>query len=124
MTYQQIRRCLEEVIPEELQPDLLKFSEPIVIVQYNREHFVTDDGLRLTLDYDLTYYDQTCRQTISTSFPRCIEGLIVLEGKTPVGREAELSRWLHPISPRAVRCSKYIHGCCQLGLIREREQQV
>ena len=116
------RRGLEEVIPESLKRDLLKFSEPIVIVQYNREHFATDDGLRITLDYDLTYYDQTGRQMISTSFPRRIEGLIVLEGKTPVGREGELLRWLHPLSPRVVRCSKYIHGCCQLGLIRESEQ--
>ena len=122
MSYSQIRRNLEAVIPDHLMRDFLVYSDPIVIVEYNREHFATDDGLRITLDYDLTYYDQTGRQMISTSFPKRLEGFIVLEGKTPVGREAELSRWLYPFSPRASRCSKYVHGCCQLGLIRENEQ--
>ena len=74
----------------------MTYTEPIVIVQYNREHFATDDGLRLTLDYDLSYYDQTGRSMISTTFPNRLEGLLVLEGKTPVGREGELRRWLHP----------------------------
>ena len=109
------------MIPDYLVRDLVTNSEPIVIVQYNREHFATDDGLRITLDYDLTYYDQMGRKLISTSFPRRLDGLVVLEGKTPVGREAELRRWLHPFSPRVGRCSKYVHGCCQLGLIRESE---
>ncbi len=121
LSYPQILANLEAVIPEHLKLDLLRYSEPIAIVQYNREHFATDDGLRITLDYDLTYYDQTGRHRISTSFPRRLEGLLVLEGKTPIGREAELRRWLHPFSPRVGRCSKYVHGCCQLGLIRESE---
>jgi hypothetical protein len=118
-SYAQIRRGLEAVIPEHLIRDLLMYSEPIVMVQYNREHFATDDGLRITLDYGITFYDQACRQMISTSFPKQLDGLIVLEGKTPVGREGELLQWLYPFSPRAGRCSKYVHGCCQLGLIRE-----
>jgi hypothetical protein len=122
MSYAQIRRKLEAVIPDHLMRDLLTYNEPTVIVQYNREHFATDDGLRITLDYDLTYYDQTGRQTISTSFPTQLEGLVVLEGKTPLGREGELRRWLHPFSPRVGRCSKYVHGCCQVGLIRQNEQ--
>ena len=121
LTYSQIRHNLEAVIPDYLIRDLMINSEPIVIVQYNREHFASDDGLRITLDYDLTYFDQTGRQKISTSFPRRLEGLVVLEGKMPVGREGELRRWLHPFSPRVGRCSKYVHGCCQLGLIHGSE---
>ncbi len=121
ITYSQIRHNLETMIPDYLIRDLTTNSEPIVIVQYNREHFTSDDGLRMTLDYDLTYYDQTGRQMISTSFPRRFEGLVVLEGKTPIGREAELRRWLHPFSPRVGRCSKYVYGCCRLGLIHASE---
>jgi hypothetical protein len=121
LTYSQIRHKLEGVIPDHLIRDFVINSEPIVIVQYQREHFASDDGLRITLDYDLTYYDQTGRQMISTSFPRRLEGLVVLEGKTPVGREAELRRWLHPFTPSVSRCSKYVHGCCQLGLIQASE---
>ena len=42
---------------------------------------------------------QTGRRTISTAFPRRLEGLVVLEGKTPLGKEAELRSWLHPFLP-------------------------
>lgn len=122
LPYTQIRKNLESTLPEHLQCELIRYSEPVVIVQYNREHFTTDDGIRITLDYDLTYYDQTGRHLISTSFPRRLDGLVVLEGKTPIGRERELRNWLHPFAPRVGRCSKYVHGCCQLGLIRESEQ--
>ena len=121
LTYSEIRRNLEAIAPEYLMRDVLMYPEPIVIVQYNREHFASDDGLRITLDYDLTYYDQTGRQMISASFPKPLEGLVVLEGKTPLGRETELRRWLHPFSPRATRCSKYVYGCSKIGLIRENE---
>jgi len=121
MTWREIRVELERVMPENLQTYLHRYSDPVVIVQYNREHFSTRDGLRLTLDYDLTFYDQMGRKNISTSFPRRVDGLVVLEGKTPVGREAELRRWLYPFSPRATRCSKYVHGCGVLGLIPKSE---
>ncbi|MGI9474687.1 MAG: polyphosphate polymerase domain-containing protein [Rubripirellula sp.] len=121
MTYAQIVRQLEHRTPEYLIRDLLLYNEPIVIVEYKREHFSTGDGLRITLDYDLTYYDQTAKRSVSTRFPRPLEGLVVLEGKTPVGRETELRRWLHPLQARATRCSKYVHGCRIVGLIRDSE---
>jgi VTC domain len=121
LSWRQIHRGLEAVLPGHVQRDLLRYTEPIAIVQYRREHFATDDGLRITLDHDLTWYDQSGRSMISTSFPRRLDGLIVLEGKTPVGRDGELRRWLHPLAPRVGRCSKYVHGCCQLGLIRSSE---
>ena len=63
-----------------------------------REHFASDDGcLRVTLDYDLTYYDQTGKERISTVFPRRQERLVVIEGKTPIGREVELRRLFYPL---------------------------
>ena len=121
LTWPEIRQQLERIMPEHLQQYLQRYYDPIVIVQYEREHFATDDGLRITLDYNLTFFDQLGRQRISTAFPRRLAGLVVLEGKTPVGREAELQRWLYPFSPRATRCSKYVQGCGILGLIPQGE---
>lgn len=121
LTYRSIVRQLEECTPDYLIRDLLTYSEPIVIVEYKREHFATGDGLRLTLDYDMTFYDQTMKRAVSTRFPTKLDGLVVLEGKTPVGRETELRRWLHPLQARATRCSKYVHGCLKIGLIRDSE---
>jgi hypothetical protein len=87
-------------------------------VRYQREHFVSHDrALRATVDYGIRYFDQTGKQFISTSFGRRHEGFIVLEGKTPVGREHELRRLLHPLAARVGRCSKYVYGCQMLGLV-------
>ncbi len=65
-------------------------------MEYRREHFVSDDGsLRLTIDYDLCFYDQTGKQFVSTSFAHRARDFLVLEGKTPVGREHELKELLY-----------------------------
>lgn len=105
-------------MPDRVRPTLLRYSEPTVLVQYQREHFISADRrLRVTLDYGMVYYDQTARQRISTSFGLHHEGLAVLEGKIPIGYERELRWFLHPIAARITRCSKYVHGCRMLGLI-------
>jgi SPX domain protein involved in polyphosphate accumulation len=118
LTYAEILSNLEPHLPSELIPLVLRYFEPILLIRYEREHFVTEDGLRITLDNQITFFDQQGRAKLFTRFPRRLEKLAVLEGKTPVGREHELLRWLHPLAPRAHRCSKYVHGCQTLGLIR------
>ena len=117
LSYPQLGQLLEQVTPPQHRACLYKSPDPIVIVQYQREHFASADGLRVTLDYDMTYYDQTGKQFISTNFPRRLGGLAVVEGKTPVGREAELPALFYPLTPRVGRCSKYVHGCRLFGLI-------
>jgi VTC domain-containing protein len=118
MAYRQIMDGLLETLPGRHIGQAVRSSEPIAIVEYRREHFASVDGsLRVTLDYDLAFYDQTGRTTVNTSFPHRLPNLIVVEGKTPVGRERELKELLYPLSLRAGRCSKYVHGCRLLGLI-------
>lgn len=118
LSYRQIAAGLRSAIPADYLGDVYGFDEPIMIVQYQREHFASDDGCcRLTLDYDLAFYDQTCKARISTVFPQRLPHLIVVEGKSPIGREAELRRWLFPLQARVGRCSKYVHGCHLLGLL-------
>jgi VTC domain len=109
---------LQPVVPSELLPDLLNSPEPVVVVEYQREHFASTDGqLRVTLDYDITFYRQLGRQRLAMDFPYRMERLAVLEGKTPIGSERELRAMLYPLSLRAARCSKYVNGCRLLGLI-------
>ncbi len=112
---------LVDAVPTTYVRELLTYSEPVVIVEYRREHFVSDDGsLRLTIDYDLCFYDQTGKQFVSTSFAHRARDFLVLEGKTPVGREHELKELLYPMALRASRCSKYVYGCQMLGLVAGR----
>jgi hypothetical protein len=118
VSYRTIIENLSAALPEECQSMLARYCEPTVLVRYQREHFTAVGGpLRATIDYNICYFDQTGRQFISTSFGRRHEGLVVLEGKMPVGRERELRSMLHPLGARLDRCSKYVHGCQMLGLI-------
>lgn len=120
LSYREIVRGLQAVIPPDLLGQVFAYCEPVVLVQYRREHFASADGrVRITLDYDLTYYDQVGKSRISTSFPRRQERLVVIEGKTPIGREAELQQLFFPLRARMSRCSKYVEGCRALGLVHD-----
>lgn len=120
LPFRTIGRHLRDVVPETWQRSLIQGGEPVLVVEYHREHFVSrQPGLRITLDYQFTYYEQLGRQSLRMSFPRPLPGVAVLEGKTPVGRESELRELLYPLALRATRCSKYVLGCQHLGLVTE-----
>ncbi|MBC8289772.1 MAG: polyphosphate polymerase domain-containing protein [Planctomycetes bacterium] len=92
--------------------------EPIVTVEYCREHFVSSDGeLRFTLDYDLQFVDQTGRNQIASGFATEASSFVLIEGKFPPGQAAEVQRLLHPLAPRISSSSKYVLGCELLGLV-------
>lgn len=121
LTYRQVIDNLIDALPPQHVGDLLKRNEPIVIVEYKREHFESPDGrVRVTLDYDLAFYDQTGKQYLSTSFPHRLPNMFVLEAKGPQGFEEEVKELLYPFAPRMGSCSKYVHGCQQLGLVPSR----
>ena len=121
LSYSQIYDGLIDILPPQHIADLLKRSDPVVIVEYHREHFISADGLlRVTLDYNLKFYDQTGKQSISTSFPFLMYDFLVMEVKGPEETLQEVKQLLHPFAPRMGPCSKYVHGCCQLGLVSPR----
>lgn len=98
---------------------LNRFYQPTLLVRYRREHFVSRDGtVRLTLDYDLEYVDQRGRIRFGGDFAVPLRNLVVLECKTTVGAETELRKLIHPFSIRPSRCSKYVMGCQELGLVK------
>lgn len=116
--YSELNRALIECAPDRLLPDLLSNPEPIAVVEYHREHFSSACGqLRITIDYDITFYRQLGLHRIRLEFPQRLPRIAVLEGKTPVGLERELRALLYPLTLRSGRCSKYVHACQQLGLV-------
>jgi hypothetical protein len=120
LSYKQLRHAIKPCLPERFVEPFQRYRDPTVIVQYNREHFVTPDRqIRITLDYELQFYSQVGKQRISTSFATAMENFVVLEGKTPIGCESQLRRLFYPLGKRAARCSKYVHGCTLLGLIND-----
>jgi VTC domain len=122
LSYGELLDHLYRCIPPRFSPWIARNVEPIVIVEYRREHFVSfDKKLRATLDYDLTFYDQTGKSRISTAFPRKRPDLVVIEGKTAIGDEMALRALFCPMRLKLSRCSKYVHGCKTLGFIHESE---
>ena len=79
-----------------------------------------DNRLRVTLDYDLAFYDQIGKQIISTSFPFRMPDMFVVEMKGLEICQQEVKEQLYPFAPRTGPCLKYVHGCCQLGLASSR----
>lgn len=122
MDYSDLIEHLMELLPADHRRYMLKYSEPVGLVEYKREHFVSrDEAVRATLDYDLKFYDQTGRRRIKLEFGKRMENMVVLEGKAPVGRERELLDMFAPMRLRATRSSKYVNACMELGLVSHNE---
>ncbi|MCA9148889.1 MAG: VTC domain-containing protein [Planctomycetales bacterium] len=119
MTYGEIRKSIEPHLPSHLLSDWQRNWQPIVLVEYRREHFVTrSQDVRLTIDYDIAFYDQVGRAKIMTAFPWRDREFSVLEVKTAVDRAADTQHLWNPLALRASRCSKYVAGCRAIGLIK------
>ena len=118
LTYPQILSELECSLPRRYVPSLLTHSEPVVLVEYRREHFhARHSPVRLTIDYDIAYYTQLGKRGLSNSFRQPLHDAVVVEAKTPLTGQRELRQLLHPFAARPTRSSKYVNGCRMLGLI-------
>lgn len=118
ISYQQLRRGLDEALPEGSRVYGQVYDEPVVVVQYQREHFMSRElGLRMTLDYDLVFFDQAGRSCPGLEFGVTLPKLALIEVKSAVPAPRDLVRLLRPLAKRVSRCSKYVHGCAQVGRI-------
>jgi len=118
ISYQQLREGLAAALPENSRVYAQLYDQPVVLVQYHREHFVCRDlGLRMTLDYDLVFYDMSGQVRPALGFGVPMPSLALIEAKSVPPAPANLSRLLQPVAKRASRCSKYVHGCAQVGRI-------
>ena len=120
MSFTELRKALEASVPDRFAAMMLKYPEPTILVEYHREHFeARNSQYRLTLDYNIRFYDQTGCTSMRRAFGQPLERVTVIEAKALPGHERELRGLLHPFQPRATRCSKYVYGCQTLGLTNE-----
>jgi len=121
LSYPHLLGALADALPATARQLLLHRAEPVVLVEYRREHFRPLNARgRVTLDYGLTFYAQSPWGVPSFWPLRPLEGLTILEWKLPVVREHHDDRVAEitaPLTPRVSRCSKYVHGCRQIGLL-------
>ena len=118
ISYQQLREGLAAALPESSRVYAQVYDQPVVLVEYRREHFSCHDlGLRMTLDYDLVFYDMNGQVRPALGFGVSMPSLALIEAKSIPPAPRELSRLLSPLAQRVSRCSKYVHGCAQVGRI-------
>lgn len=119
LPYPVLVRGLRDALPLPFGPILDRLFDPTLIVEYQREHYASSDAsVRLTIDYRLRFYDQTGKRHPNLRFGVTKPHLVVLEGKSAPDDSGELRTILAPLSLRAGRCSKYVHGLQTVGLLQ------
>lgn len=114
--YHRILAGLRGALPLAQQGHLHTDTAPVVLVEYKREHFAHHSGkVRLTLDYDLRFYPQLGRRSLSRRFAEYLPGVTLIECKGSAQDMALLDSVLKPLRTRASRFSKYVIGCQRLG---------
>jgi hypothetical protein len=121
LTFQNILNALCAILPVKQREALIRRPDPILISEYKREYFREHySPVRITLDFDVTYFDQSGKRRPGKRFGVRVPEWVIVEGKAPVGEELRLRRLLFPLQPRITRSSKYVMGCQRLGLAAAR----
>ncbi len=123
-SFGEMRAELLRLAPVEFLESLWQAAEPVVLVEYQREHFASPSGdIRMTLDHGLVFYDQFSKNELSVRFPRRLAELAIVEVKGPIGAELELRAALGPFAARVGGFSKYVAGCQLFGLVPSPDRQ-
>lgn len=116
LTLRELHRALRRALPPERQGYLAQDTEPVALVEYEREHYLLGDGrARLTLDYGLRFVPLLGRRRLLRRFAHRLPNTALIECKTAVDDAACLAQVLSPLGGRATRFSKYVTACQHLG---------
>ena len=117
LPYEQILNKFSLTLPDRFKNLVQCNLEPVLFVKYDREHFVgRHDDVRLTLDYNVRFYDQRCKRKMSQGRMTLTDDVIV-EFKSSVDEEYKLKKYFYPYRPMRTRSSKYVNGCNLLGIL-------
>lgn len=90
---------------------------PCLYVNYTRQYFESDDGLRITIDDQLKYKGSFLMHNILAEHTTMKFSSIVVELKFPVDLHEHVSRILTCLPKSASRHSKYLAGLAFLGRV-------
>lgn len=108
-------RSIRNMVGEMLPPGAVRvydaFTDPVLINSYERSYFETVDGrLRLTIDRDLSFYDQRLRSRPNLRFNRQAVSHTIIEVKCSVENRRLATTLTRLLGLRRVRMSKYCLG--------------
>ena len=108
--WHQIKNTLENRI-ESASILLQRYPVPIIISSYYREYYTSpDEKLRLTIDTDLTAYDQQNSMVPNIKYPTLPQPYTVVEVKAHPDNLDNLVRALSYSTSQITRFSKYVHA--------------
>lgn len=91
--------------------DFLKILQPTLINRYQREYFLSMDGVvRLTLDYDGTSYEQSFGLKPNLRYPQPSRSDLIIEIKAPKNEHYRIADALAEFPQRVSPNSKYLTG--------------
>jgi hypothetical protein len=90
---------------------LASVERPTLINAYQREYYESiEDGVRLTIDYNVRVYDQVMHASPNLTFPLPMEPTAIVEIKAGLAVWERLPNVLARFPVRAGRYSKYVTG--------------
>ena len=123
-TLAQLHRGLMRSIPAERRDYLPVDTDPIVLIEYRREHFSLDgSSIRLTIDFDIRFAAQMGRRRLAPKFYEYLPGVVLIECKSAVGDRGAARAVLAPLRARPCRFSKYVTACQHLGYAPDEDRR-
>lgn len=88
---------------------LMLGMEPVQWIRYQRDYLGTADGrLRITIDHDLTAFEQRFGSRIQDQRRTLLPEIVVVEIKADATDGHSISQWLQGIPLRPSKCSKFM----------------
>ena len=111
LTWRELEEELRQQVPPDLGIHLLLSSFPVLVNRYNRDYFLSSDGLvRVTVDTNLKYYDQRNGNGINCSFENIAPEILVMEFKSAASDTDSLESAIESVTLQKTRNSKYVTG--------------
>ncbi len=103
--------AIRGALPPDARPRFNGSTLPVVVTRYCRDYFVSGDGqIRLTIDRDLAFYDQTASDRANLARPLHSPEDIVVELKYTRENEAAARQAASWFPTRVTAVSKYVDG--------------
>jgi SPX domain protein involved in polyphosphate accumulation len=117
-SWREIRNTMLAELSNDGKRILHNNPNPVLINQYDRKYFVTNDGIiRLTVDRNQNVWDQRYKPKPNYNYRANLCKTIVIEIKFNRGEQAYASQIIQGIPLRVSRNSKYMVGVHTISLI-------
>ena len=117
-SWREIRSSMLTELPKDGQRILLNNPNPVLINQYDRQYFVTnDDVIRLTIDRNQSVWDQRYKPDPNYQHRANLCRTLVVEIKFDRAEQTYASQIIQGIPVRVSRHSKYMVGVHTISMI-------